>query len=140
MSGDFSRYNLGLFNSGTYSPINCPISNITQEVFPSVTTTINHSFVVGNQVQFSIPQAWGMYQLDGLKAYVITVPAINEFVVNVNTTTFNAFVVPTPPNEFVVIDPAQVAGVGDFNTGTSSPGGVIANPNTVPGSYQNQPP
>ena len=140
MSGDFTRYNLGLFNSGTYSPIICPISDITQDQFPIVTTTIDHSFVVGNQVQFSIPQAWGMYQLDGLKAYVITVPSPTEIVVNVDTTTFDAFITPTSPNIYVVIEPAQVAGIGDFNTGTSSPGGVIANPNTIPGAYQNQPP
>ncbi len=140
MSGDFSRYNLGLFNSGTYSPIACPISDVTQEQYPIVTTTIDHSFVVGNRVQFSIPQAWGMYQLDGLKAYVITVPSSNEIVVNVDTSTFNVFVTPTPPNIYVVIEPAQVAGIGDINTGTSSSGGIPANPNTIPGAYQNQPP
>lgn len=133
------RYNFGLFNSGTYTPFICDISAITQETFPLVTTTIDHAFVIGQQIQFFIPPQWGMRQLNGLKGYVISIPASNQFVTTVDTSTFDAFVTPTPP-AFVVIDPAQVAGIGDVNTGTSSPGGVPANPNTVPGSYQNQPP
>lgn len=139
MSSPFNRYNLGLFNSGTYTPFICDISAITQETFPMVTTSIDHSFVIGQQVQFFIPPQWGMRQLNTLKGIVIDIPETNQFVTTIDTSQFDPFVVPTPP-QYVVIDPAQVAGIGDINTGNSSPGGVPANPNTVPGAYQNQPP
>lgn len=137
MASPLNRYNFGLFNSGTYTPFVCDIEDITQEMFPVITTTEDHGFVVGNQVQFFIPPEWGMRQLNGLKGYVITVPQSDQISVNINTTNFDAFEVPSPA-QYVVIDPAQVAGIGDINTGTSSPGGIPANPNTVPGAFQNQ--
>lgn len=139
MGSPLNRYNLGLFNSGTYTPFICDISSITQAVLSTVTTTIDHAFVIGQEVQFFIPPQWGMRQLNYLKGIVISIPDADEFVTNINTTNFDAFVVPTPP-ALVVIDPAQVAGIGDINTGTSSPGGIPANPNTIPGAFQNQPP
>lgn len=139
MSTPFTRYNLGLFNSGTYSPKVVDIQSITQAVNCLVTTAIDHTFVVGQQVQFFIPPQWGMRQLDGLKGYVLTIPAADQFTTNIDTSSFDAFITPTLPM-YVVIDPAQVAGIGDQNSGTLSPGGIPANPNTIPGAYQNQPP
>lgn len=139
MASPFNRYNLGLFNSGTYTPTIVDISTVSQSNPALVTTAINHTFVIGQQVQFFIPPQWGMRQLDGLKGYVMSITNPNQFVVNIDTSLFDAFVTPTPP-PFIVIDPASVAGIGDQNTGTASPGGIIANPNTIPGAYQNQPP
>jgi hypothetical protein len=133
-------YNLGQFNSGTYSPIICQITAIEQDQYPIVTTAIDHSFVVGNEVQFFIPKGWGMAQLDQQKAYVISIPEPDQIVVTIDTTNFDAFVTFTPPNEFFVFNYPEVAGIGDINTGTSSIGNVPANPNTIPGAFQNQPP
>lgn len=139
MFDNFSRFNLGLFNSGTYTPNVVDIQSITQQPNALVTTSEDHSFVVGQEVQFFIPPQWGMLQLDKNTGYILTVPASNQFTVNINTSNYDAFVTPSPP-EFVVIDTAQVAGIGDANTGTLSPGGIPANPNTIPGAFQNQPP
>lgn len=133
------RYNFGLFNSGTYTPTIVDVEDVTQDEEALVTTADDTTFVVGQQVQFFIPPQWGMRQLNGLKGYVTSIPQPDQFTVNIDTSLFDAFVTPTPP-AFVVIDPAQVAGIGDANYGTDSPGGVPANPNTVPGAYQNQPP
>jgi hypothetical protein len=139
MASPFNRYNLGLFNSGTYTPTIVDIEDVSLSAEALVTTTIDHTFVIGQQVQFFIPPEWGMRQLQGRKGYVLSIPNPDEFVVNIDTTFFDVFVTPSPP-ALVVIDPAQVAGIGDQNTGTSSLGGIIANPNTIPGAYQNQPP
>lgn len=139
MGSPLNRYNFGLFNSGTYSPKICDIEAITQAIQALVTTTVDHSFVVGQEVQFFIPPEWGMRQLNNLKGIVLGIPADDQILVTINTLDFDAFVTPTPP-AYVVISPAQVAGIGDINTGTLSAGGVPANPNTIPGSYQNQPP
>lgn len=138
MGSPLNRYNLGLFNSGTYSPHIEDIESVTQSAEALVTTEEDHTFVIGQQVQFFIPPQWGMRQLNTLKGYVLTIPDSDQFTVNINTTTFDTFVVPTP-GPFIVIDDAQVAGIGDSNFGTTSPGGVPQNPNTVPGAYQNQP-
>ena len=139
MSTPFDRYNFGLFNSGTYTPTIVDIAAITQTNPALVTTTIANTFVIGQQVQFFIPPQWGMRQLQALKGYIITQPSNTQFTVNIDTSQFDAFVVPVvfPP---IVIDTAQVAGIGDQNSGTSSPGGIPANPNTIPGASQNQAP
>lgn len=136
MASPLNRYNLGLFNSGTYSPIICDISTITNANPCTVTTNSIHSFVVGNEVQFFIPQEWGMTQLSNETGYVLSVITPTQFTVNIDTTLFNAFVTPTPP-PFVVINTAQVAGIGDSNTGQLAPGGVLPVPNTVPGAFEN---
>ena len=80
-----------------------------------------------------------MSQLQHFTGYVLSIITPTQFSVNIDTTFFDPFITPTPP-PFVVIDVPQVAGIGDQNTGTSSPGGIIANPNTIPGAFQNQPP
>ena len=139
MGSPLTRYNLGLFNSGTYSPHIEDIDAITQSENALVTTVDDHTFVINQEVQFFIPPQWGMIQLNGLKGFVISIPQSDQFVVDIDTSTFDAFVTPTPP-AFVVIDPAQVAGIGDANYGDLSPGGTPVIPSTVPGAYQNQPP
>lgn len=133
------RNTFGDYNSGTYSPANEDISTITQAAQATVTTSSDHSFVVGNQVQFLIPSEWGMRQLNGRKGFVISIPSSTQIVVNIDTRNFDAFVTPSPPS-LVVIDPAQVAGVGDQNFGSLSPGGVFSLPITIQGAYINQPP
>lgn len=136
MASPLNRYNLGLFNSGTYYPFTCDISSVSQGLTTTVTTTIDNAFKVGNQVSFRIPPQYGMTQLNGLKGYIISVPSANQIVVNIVSTNFDAFSVPTvtPPT---VIDPAQVVAIGDSNTGSQSPGSVYPIPNTIPGAYYN---
>ena len=139
MSTNLDRFNFGLFNSGTYEPANEDITDITQASQALVTISVDHSFVIGNQVQFLIPPEWGMYQISGLKGFVISIPQSDQISVDIDTRAFDAFVTPTPPM-FVVIDNAQVASVGDSNFGSLSPGGVVTLPNTIPGAYINQRP
>jgi len=137
MANPLNRYNLGLFDSGTYSPNICDISAISTGSTTTVTTSTDHSFVIGNQVQFFIPPRWGISQLNGLKGYVIALPASDEFTVDIDSTFFNSLTVPSP-SPYIVVDPAQVAGVGDSNMGQVFAGGVITQPNTIPGAFENQ--
>lgn len=135
----FDRNNLGLYNSGTYYPFVCDIDSVSQSEIVIVETTVPHGFEIGNTVQFFIPPQYGMRQLNGLKGIVIAIPADDQIEVDIDTSNFDAFVMPTPP-AFVVIDPAQVAGIGDVNYGNLSPGGRPILPMTVPGAFLNQPP
>ena len=139
MASPLNPYNLGLFNSGTYSPFICDITAVTQAQEATITTSIDHGFIVGNQIQCFIPPQYGMRQLNNLKGYVSAVPSTTQITVTINTLAFDSFVVPSVP-ALVVIDPAQVSGIGDSNTGTVAPSGVLSAPNTVPGAFENQPP
>ena len=127
--------NEGLWNSGTYLPFRCDVTNVTQGQSTVVTTSVNHGFVVGNSVTFIIPKQWGIIQLNGMKGFVTSITA-NTLTVNIDSTFFDAFVTPTVTSP-TVIDNAQVLCVGDANSGTLSPGSVFAKPNTVPGAYYN---
>lgn len=139
MASPLNRYNLGLFNSGTYTPALHELEDVSQSNPALVTTTDDHDYVVNQQVQFFIPPQWGMRQLNQLKGYVLTIPNPDEFTVTIDTSQFDAFITPTPPS-FVVIDTAAVVGIGDANYGQSSPGGVVPLPQTIPGAYQNHRP
>lgn len=134
-----NRYNLGLFNSGTYYPFVCDISVISQSEIAIVETSVVHGFEIGNTVQFFIPPQYGMRQLNGLKGTIIGIPSDDQIEVTIDTSHFDAFVIPTP-SALVVIDPAQVTGIGDVNYGNLSPGGIPVLPITVPGAFLNQPP
>ncbi len=137
MTTNLDRYLFGLYNSGTYTPANENITAISLAASAVITTSTDHSFVVGNQVQFLIPPEWGIEQINGLKGFVTAIPQSDEITVDIDTRAFNAFITPVPA-EFVVIDDPQVASVGDSNFGSSSPGGVVTLPHTVQGAYINQ--
>ncbi len=119
-----------------YTPYVCDIDSISpQGATTLITTTIVHSFSIGNLVKFQIPKQYGMRQLNPLKAYVLDVPADNEILVVLDTSKFDPFVIPTPIPT-VVLDPAQVIPAGDANSGYSAPGAVQPKYQTIPGSYQ----
>lgn len=139
MSNPNTPYNLGLFNSGTYTPPVSTITAISTGNPTTITTSDANSFVVGQEIQFFIPPLWGISQINNVTGYVVGITSSTQFTVNIDSTNFDSFITPSPP-EFVVIDYPQVAGIGDANTGSLSPGGKTALPNTVPGSFQNQPP
>lgn len=135
----FTRFNFGEYDSGTYSPSNQVIFDVTNN-FPALVTTIeDHDYVIGNQISFLIPPQWGIRQLNGLKGYVVSIPELNQFEINIDTRLFDSFFTPIVP-EFVVIDQPQALGIGDENFGPLSPGGVPVLPTTIQGAYINQKP
>jgi len=129
-----NQSNFGLYNSGSYLPFTCTITNITSSNQQTVvTTSVNHQFVIGNEVQFYIPPQWGMRELNNLKGTILNTTA-NTITVNINSSLFSSFVTPvvTLPN---IVQSPQVSPIGDFNYGTQTPG---TNPNLqVPGSFRN---
>lgn len=134
-----NRYNFGLFNSGTYTPYVVDIESIAMGNPTLVTTAEAHGFQVGGQVQFRIPPEWGMRHLNGLKGFVLEIPTSTEFLVDIDTLNFDNFVIPTPP-PFVVVDPAQVVGIGDANFNQYFPNSNPRLPRTIQGAFVNQPP
>lgn len=93
----------------------------------TVTTTTPHNFVVGQEIAFRIPAAWGTTQLNSLPNnsipgspqyyYVTSVSSNTQFVCNANTSSATAF----NTNQTVASVPGlsfpQVLAVGDINSG-----------------------
>lgn len=121
-----------------YVPYVCDITAITSVGLTTVVTTaIPHAFILGNTVSFLIPQQWGTRQLTGKRGIVI---ARTEFTVtvNINSSAFDPFVTPSPP-EFVVIQSPQLIPIGDINIGYEAIGNFVPFPATIPGAFQNFP-
>lgn len=131
-----------------YLPEDNVVSAITTGSSKTVIqTTMYHNFVVGQEVAFRIPTAWGTTQLNSLPNNVIpgqpiygivtdvtgTVNSVTldnwTFAVAINSSSFTAF----NPNQTIASVPGlsypQVVGVGNFNYGA---GGTITATNLYP--------
>lgn len=128
-----------------YIPFNCDITAIATGTTTTITTAVNHRFVVGQEVSFVIPNQWGMTQLDypigdmyhgrRLRAYVTSVPSLNSVVVNINSTGFTPFAYPTSAVAAAGLTFPQIYAVGDANTGYQAVGNVVPLPQTIPGAF-----
>jgi len=110
-----------------YEPGVAYIEAISTGSSTTVTTTAPHNFVVGQEIAFRIPAAWGMIQLNSLPnsvtpgspiyAYVTSVTSNTVFVCNFNSVGFTAF----NTNQTIASVPGlqlpQVVAVGDVNSG-----------------------
>lgn len=95
--------------AGFYRIVNFPsifyprarfIVNITQAATAVVTTSVDHGYTVGQEVRFNVPvnsngtALYGMAQISGLKGTILAVTN-STFTVNIDTTGFTAFQIPT---------------------------------------------
>jgi hypothetical protein len=130
--GPYSPYNNLPIEPQYYQPSRFVISTLTLGITTLVTTSINHNYVIGQEVRLLIPSAYGSYQLNEKTGFVIQIPASNQVVVNIDSINSNAFNAspsygPTPP---------QIVAIGDVNTGQTNTGRT-GNTTYVPGSFIN---
>jgi hypothetical protein len=132
-SGAFVRQVLYPF---LYEPGVAFISAITTGTTTTITTTDPHNFVVGQEIGFRIPSAYGTTQLNELPNntipgspvyyYVTSVTSNTQFVCNANSTGFTAFATNQTVAQMVGQSLPQVVAVGDVNTGgTPYSGGAL---------------
>jgi hypothetical protein len=119
-------------NPQYYQPSVFFISAITLGTSTTVTTSVNHNYVVGQGVRILIPPTYGSVQLNGQQGLVISVPAPNQVVVNINSKQANAFIAipaygPTKP---------QILAIGDQGSGQINPTASVQI-NYIPGSFIN---
>lgn len=115
-----------------YIPELCYITNITRAASAVVTFSFDHDFVVGQQVQFNLPDGWGMVEMNDLKGYVTAVSA-GSITVNIDSSGFTAFAFPTSANAALGITYPHCVSIGDANTGYSGP--TVPLPQTIPGAF-----
>lgn len=112
-----------------YAPGVSTISAITLGATTTVDTATPHNFVVGQEVAFRIPSAYGTTQLNSLPnvvipgspiyGFVTVVNSTTEVVVNINSTGYTAFTQPTVAQVLAGLAPAQILAVGDVNSGSN---------------------
>lgn len=110
-----------------YFPGQAFISGITTGTTTTVTTSAAHNLVVGSQVAFHIPTAWGTIQLNSLPdtaipgspiyGYVTSVTDYQTVVVNINSTGFTAYTSNQTVASLPGLQYPQMCAVGDINSG-----------------------
>lgn len=120
-------------NAQYYQPSLFDISALTRGINTTVTTSVDHNYVVGQVVRLLIPFTYGCVQLNEQQGYVIAIPAANQVVVTINSTQANAFI----PSPVYGPTPPQIVAIGDINSGQISSNGNVQIKTYVPGSFIN---
>lgn len=124
-------------NPQYFQPSDFYISALTLGATTTVTTSVDHNYVIGQNVRLLIPSTYGASGLSGQQGLVISIPAADQVVVTINSQGISPFVAsplygPTPP---------QIIAIGDQNSGEISLNGrttdsSITGP-TIPGTFIN---
>lgn len=115
-----------------YQPSQYFISAITLGYVTTITTTVNHNYSVGQLVRLLIPNGFGSRQLNEMLGYVISIPALNQVTLDMNSSYADPFIV----NSKINTQP-QIVAVGDINTGVLNANGRTLELLTIPGSFEN---
>ena len=87
------------------------ITNITRARYCVVTVVEENTYVIGQLVNFFVPEDYKMVGIQGKTAEIVAVNAQN-FTVDLDTRLFNSFVVPSGPT---AIQPATLSPAGSRN-------------------------
>lgn len=119
-------------DSDFYIPSRFVISAVTLGQTTLIETSVDHDYVIGQQIRLFIPKGYGCVQLNWKTGYVISIPNTNEVVVAIDSS-INV-------NQFIAADlrnsPAITA-IGDINSGIQSSTGVVIPSTAIPGSFIN---
>lgn len=135
ISYPISAYQNVDIESQFYSPSRFVISNISEGINTTITTSVDHNYVIGQQVRLNIPPAYGAYGLNNQTGLVISIPATNQVTLLIDSSDMDAFI---PAPVFVTNQdqtPPQIVAIGDVNTGPINSNGRSNNQTYISGSF-----
>ncbi len=112
-----------------YEPNRFVISGITLGVQTTVTTTINHNYVIGQLVRLIIPSSFGSRGLNEQTGYVISIPSLNQILLDLNSVGIDPFISSSAKTQ------AQILSIGGINTGAINTSGGQNLSTFIPGSF-----
>jgi hypothetical protein len=98
-----------------------------------VTTSVNHNYVIGQNVRLLIPPTYGCVGLNNKQGVVISIPGANQFVIDLFSLGNTPFI-PSPAYGPTL---PQVIPIGDFNNGQINSDGRNNNLTFISGSFIN---
>lgn len=129
ITGPIPAYTNVPINPQWYQPRMFFISGITLGQTTTVTTTEDHDYVVGQQCRLIIPPTNGCRQLNEQIGIVLSIPADDQVVLNINSSmNVDSFVSSSAKTQ------PQILAIGDVNTGTTNTGRTN-NITYIPGSF-----
>jgi hypothetical protein len=114
-----------------FEPSQFFISSLTTGITTLVTTTVNHNYVIGQEVRLLIPKGYGSTQLNECTGLVIGIPMPNQVTLTTNSQQANQFI-----NANLLQKP-QIIAIGDVNTGAINAEGRDFTLTYIPGSFLN---
>ncbi len=119
-------------NAQYYEPSQFVITAVALGVTTTITTQVDHNYVVGQQCRLVIPQAFGCFALNGTSGYVLSIPAANQVVLSINSgTNVNPFISSSSSNQ------PQILAIGDISSGATNANGINNTITYVPGAFIN---
>ena len=114
-----------------FQPSQYFISAISLGQTTTVTTTVNHNYVIGQQVRLIIPPDFGTRELNGQTGYVILIPSANQVTLSIPSVGFTSFIAATDATQ------PQIIAIGDLNFGFNQPSGTVGLGTSISGSFLN---
>ena len=118
--------------SDFYQPSRFVISNISLGKTTTVTVTVSHNYVIGQQVRLIIPPSFGCTELNEVTGFVLSIPQSNEIELDIYSLGGNAYIASSDP-----IVSAQTLAIGDINFGQVNANGPLNTKTYVLGSFIN---
>ena len=113
-----------------YTPSRFEIANITRGTTTVITTTLDHDYVIGQQVRNWVPIPYGCRQINGIPAYVLSIPSTTSIQISIDSSNFDAFYA------LSLSQKPQIVAIGDTNTGQINLNNKQMMP-WIPGSFRN---
>jgi hypothetical protein len=121
-----------------YYPRRRYITNITQATQAVVTLSVTHGYLPGQKVKMIVPYVFGMIEMNNLYATIVavntTLTSGNTITLDIDSTSFTAFVFPTS-GEYPAFTPAQVVPVGENSAEALTLGVDFLNDATINTGY-----
>ncbi len=117
-------------NANYYMPSRFDIAAIGLGLLTTVTTTVDHNYVIGQECRLIIPPSFGCRQLNEKKGFVVDVPSSTQVVLSIDSSQSDPFIASSAPST------AQILAIGDVNTGATNATGLINQSTFIPGSFQ----
>jgi hypothetical protein len=120
-------------NAGYFQPRRFVISAVILGNTTTITTTEDMNYVLGQEVRLLIPASFGCFQLNGTTGFVISLPALDQVEVNIDSSmNVNDFILSSS-----LLQSAQIVAIGDVNQGIISATGRNIPTTNVPGAFIN---
>jgi hypothetical protein len=115
-----------------FKPSQFFILSITLGYYTTITTTVPHNYVIGQEIRLLIPPTNGCRQLNEASGYVLSIPTSSSVLTSINSSkNVDLFVSSLSTNQ------PQILAIGDINTGIISSTGATIPSTNIPGAFIN---
>jgi hypothetical protein len=115
-----------------YKPRRFVISGVSLGTSTTVTTSVDHNYVIGQLVRLIIPPSFGCIQLNEQQGVVLSIPSSTQIVLSLDS---SQNVDPYQTSTATTV--AQTLAIGDWNSGQINSSGTVNLKINIPGSFEN---